>query len=236
MRQVDVEHRIDEMKEQNLTIGALRVEPLRVAIDEKTLETLNRVGDVTVTRELCVELERILGGYALFCQAAQVWEPDGRVTDELKRIRTAFDELIGALAGIDFKDVQLMGKADVKGKLSVKVQGIFWGAGVPPADFVGMLISLRDGTERLCKPRKPGRPPAYQNLLPFMTIIIPVYRAAGGSSVLVWGGEGRRSKFVDFVWVLLELLPPEMRYELLKALRAWWEDNAPAELRPRKRR
>lgn len=72
--------------------------------------------------------------------------------------------------------------------------------------------------------------------VPFIEKILPIYRAAGGTSYLVGRSDaGRRSKFVEFVWVLMQMLPSEMRYKSLTSFLVWWEANAPAEIRPRKR-
>jgi hypothetical protein len=203
--------------------GRMRVSVTPKEIDDEMTSRLGTVGGIELNADRCAELNAALQNYVLTFHVGVVQGRDKNLDQKLKDILEYTDGLVECLKAIDFTTVELNGPDDIEGKVSLYVGAIVRDERIKPYRLIQQLSALRDGIEAAVS-HNGGRPESNPYLAGFLEQLSEIYLASGGTSTGVSRkGQKRTSKFIDFAFELMELLPAEMRYASGSALASFWE-------------
>jgi hypothetical protein len=210
------------------------ISPHTVVLGEEEIYHLNKVGGVTLSPEHCDALTYWLGVFSVYFQLSHTQKLSPAAKRKFEQFRKRCDDLLKELEKVDPAIVHWLPESSDTSKASLYIAAILRTEAVDHANLVQSLQSLSDAIkDTLAERSKPGRPKVGYFMRKFMTEVSVLYKLAGGSSILVSRGDSqkRKSRFVEFAWALLQLIPKDKRPAApssLDAMTAWWEKNTAA--------
>jgi hypothetical protein len=195
-----------------------------IPIDRKTRAKLEQAGRLTLNSKQIAALRHELKEYALQREAELAVRP----TPDLKRHRRKIERNIGGLieAFSDLRSKLSAVKEPFNETTAMNDEILLGFADVDGRKFLRNLSRLKTYLEEeRHKNASGGRPPDLwqSGLLDFLASL---YLEAGGRSTAVSrdAANDRKSVFIDFAWVAIQLLPqPPLRPHSEGALAAAWE-------------
>jgi hypothetical protein len=213
--------------------GALRTKPVELKITEVVRNSFNQCGNACLTDHGCAQLESFVWEFSRQFQGQHALKLDPGTKKRLKQISGQCQALLDGLKRINFGLTDWDPALSEDAKTSYFVGGVFRTEQLLHGRFLEHLARLRDGIDSAVSEHSPrGRPSLTNYLMPFMLKLEEFYTAAGGGSTKVSRGtsDKRKSRFVDFAYEVLQMIPRDHRppgVAQVDALMSWWEEHAP---------
>jgi hypothetical protein len=212
---------------KTLTRGGLAVQPVVITIDEQAAAEIAKAGDIALDAAHVAHLQNLLGTYATYFQVDIAQRSSKEINDQLDSFLGLLDKLKAILDLIDVNPIRMTQNFDIDDKFSVAGQIIFGETSVLPQTFKRDVAAVRDACQDLrFHNSRSGKPPNFY-LPALMNSLASLYRDAGGASTRIQRGtsDHRKSRFVDFAWAAMLLLPGKMQHSSKDALAIWWEKH-----------
>jgi hypothetical protein len=211
------------------------VQTVGIPIDVQSADRIAAAGQIQLDATVIDRLHSLLTRYAQWHQVDLAQRSSAKSNRQLDVLIKSLGSLIKMLDAINFRPLPMSKEFKFEDTTSLNVQTAFREAFVNHRRFKRELAALYTASIEIRKfnSTKGRHPNRYLPVL--MNDLASIYTSAGGHSTRVSRGMSttRQSKFIDFAWATMQLLPEKMRHSSSDALAIWWEAKGP---RPNRRK
>jgi hypothetical protein len=214
---------------KTLERGGLKVQGVTISIDKPAAAKIAEAGNIALDAKQIARLQKLLRDYARYFQVDIAQRSSRKTNARLDALVNQLKALIDTFDFVKFGTVQMTENFDFSDTISWLVQGIFLKASVGAPRFKRQLAALCAACKEMRNQNSaPGHRPIFY-LPALMNSLASIFIAAGGRSTKIQRGmsPNRQSKFIDFAWAAMQLLPETMRHLSKPALASWWEKHRP---------
>ncbi|MEY9221631.1 hypothetical protein [Bradyrhizobium ottawaense] len=194
---------------------------IEILIDDEMRAALNDAGRLSLSEKQVKALRDELEEYALLREAELAVRSGPRKKQRLK-IEKHTRKLLE-----DFSDLRShLSSADPHDKIAAMNQEIMLTfAGINSHTFVRDLVRLQNYLEEVRTKEAPGGRPENIWWVPLLHSLADLYVKFGGRSTAVSRdiANEKKSVFIDFVWVAVQLFPQPLRPHSKESLASLWE-------------